>query len=379
MANKSALNFSYVKEKSVLTSTPALVDKKPKAKQITLLILKQSWKWFKILLFVFLMVMGLWGCFQSMWDPNITTNSNVGSGLEFGYVYGTTGDIRFDLMGGPYQQYHTLSGWTMAYGPFYAFFVWPAAWMVLNFMYATRSWIGGLNALMAIIILLVIIRALSIMVTLRSSFQTEKMSEISGKMSEINAKYKGLKDRQSKMKKQQEISELYKKNNVKPFAAFEQMFITLPIFLIIFRVVTIVRPMKASVLFGIWNFSYTPLNQIFSNFTNLGWTYIFFLALVIPSQFLSMKLPQRWARHRNRSATAVSEKGNKQQKKMNMTQNIFAIVMSLIVAFSATGVGVYWFLNAFFSIGQAYLIHRLILKSRQKKNSFSNTLKRFGI
>ena len=77
------------------------------------------------------------------------------------------------------------------------------------------------------------------------------MSEVQGKISEINAKYKGVTDQAGKQKKQQEIMDIYKKNNVKPFAAFEQMFITLPIFLIIYRVVTIVRPLKSTILFGI--------------------------------------------------------------------------------------------------------------------------------
>jgi len=145
---------------------------------------------------------------------------------------------------------------------------------------------------MAILILLIIIRLLSILITMRSTLQNEKMTEVQGKISEINAKYKDVKDPQAKQRKQQEIMEIYSKNKIKPFAAFEQMFITLPIFLIVYRVVTIVRPMKSTVLFGIWNFAYVPLTQIFNDFTGLGWTYIFFLLLVMPAQWLSMKMPQ---------------------------------------------------------------------------------------
>ena len=99
--------------------------------------------------------------------------------------------------------------------------------------------------------LILIIRVITTAATIKSTVQNEKMSEVSGKLSEINAKYKGLKDTQSKQMKQQEIMELYKKNNVRPFAAFEQILITLPIFLIVYRVVTILRPLKATVLFGI--------------------------------------------------------------------------------------------------------------------------------
>jgi YidC/Oxa1 family membrane protein insertase len=88
-------------------------------------------------------------------------------------------------------------------------------------------------------------------VTIKSTLQNEKMNEVNAKLSEINAKYKGTSDVQSKQMKQQEIMQLYKKNNVHPFAAFEQILITLPIFLIVYRVVTILRPLKGAVLFNI--------------------------------------------------------------------------------------------------------------------------------
>jgi YidC/Oxa1 family membrane protein insertase len=77
------------------------------------------------------------------------------------------------------------------------------------------------------------------------------MSEIQGKIAEINAKYKGLNDAFSRQRKSQEVMEIYKKNHVKPFAAFEQILITLPIFMIIYRVVSISRPMKATTLFNL--------------------------------------------------------------------------------------------------------------------------------
>jgi YidC/Oxa1 family membrane protein insertase len=89
------------------------------------------------------------------------------------------------------------------------------------------------------------------MITLRSTVQNEKMSEVQGKISEINAKYKNAKDNYSKQKKSQETMEVYRKNKIKPFAAFEQMLITLPIFMVVYRVITIVRPIKETELFGI--------------------------------------------------------------------------------------------------------------------------------
>jgi YidC/Oxa1 family membrane protein insertase len=157
------------------------------------------------------------------------------------------------------------------------------------------------------------------------------------------------------------------------------MFITLPIFMVVYRVVTTVRPIKASVLFGIWNFSYSPISEITGSFTDGGWTYVFFILLVIPLQILSMKLPQMWAKRRSRSATASTSKGGKQLKKTKMIQWVFMGVMAVMVVMSATGVGVYWFFNSLFSIGQAYLMHKIILRNRRKHGTLEAKLEKLGL
>lgn len=386
MASKSALTYSDIKANDTAASagSPFWADNKTKGKVTTKKVFKQIWRWTKIAIFLFMMLMGLWGCFQSMVDPTVAQNGVIGKGLEFGFPFASTGDYRFDLqMAVGANQYNTLTTWgvaaTGAHSPFYAFFVWPAAAIVTSFMWATRTWVGGLNALLAIFLLLLFIRILTMAISLKSTLQNEKMTEVQGEIAEINAKYKDAKDPQSKQMKQQEIMNLYNKNNIKPFAAFEQMFLTLPIFLIIYRVVTIVRPIKVTVLFGIWNFAASPLTQIFSNFTNLGWTYIFFLLLVIASQIFSMKMPQVFARKRNRSANTASDAGKKQYKKTQRTQNIFMIVMIVIVSFSAVGVGVYWFLNSLFTVLQAWITHIIITKKREKDKASGAKLVNFNI
>ena len=195
--------------------------------------------------------MGLYGCGQSMFQYDVATSTNMGNGLEIGFNPGETGDPFFDLIPSSTGNFYPYSDWTMAYGPFYALFVWPFARLLLLFMNATKSLPLGLSGLFGILIILIIIRLITGFISVRSTFQMERMNEIQGKVAEINAKYKDAKDMQSRTKKQQETQALYKKYNVKPFAAFEQIFITLPIFLIIYRVITIVRPLKAEILFDI--------------------------------------------------------------------------------------------------------------------------------
>ena len=368
MSNQPAFNYNSLKQKPDTSDVSSPFWVKPRSKSSkTRAIFKQIWKWTKIVILLFFFVMGLWGCFQTTFDAKVASSTTIGSGLEFGFIFGTTGDWRYDLCGSPYQQLHTFTNWATDYGPFYALFVWPGAWLTMQITWGVHNAIGGLNALLAIFVLILIIRVITTATTIRSTLQNEKMSEVSGKLSEINAKYKGLKDTQSKQMKQQEIMELYKKNNVRPFAAFEQILITLPIFLIVYRVVTILRPLKATVLFGIWNFSYAPLTTIFNSFLNGGWAYIFFILIVVPIQFLSTWLPQHWAKKRSRNATTSTQKGQKENRKRQIFQYVFAGVMSLIVVFTPCGVGVYWFFNALFAILQSFIMHRIIVTQRKHK------------
>lgn len=358
-------------------------DSKKKAKKIFSIILK----WLKVLLYAFLLLMGLWGCFQTMIEPETKTSTVLGQGLEFGYLpfYGVT-DPRYVLASDYLDQGlgwygYSINNFNFAYGPFYALFVWPGAALVLSIMYPIRDSWGALNALLGIFVLLFIIRSITLLISLRSTFQMERMQEVQGRIAEINAKYKGMNDRESMMKKQMETKAIYNKYNVKPFAAFEQIFITLPIFLIVYRVVTILRPLKGAMLFELWDLSETPMNQIFSNLTNGGWKYIFFILIVVPVQIISQKLPQRLSRSRSRNAKAISQKGNEQSKKMNMVQNIMTVFLVFIVVSSATGIGLYWFLSSLFSIAQALIVHRIIMNNRKKNkhDKSSKIAKELGI
>ncbi len=379
MGQKDQHSSSPTIEKMVLPSFASFYSPEEKNKNLAKKILKISLKWIKILLYLFLFGMGLYGCGQTMFEYWVGASTTIGNGLEVGFLPGTTGNPIYDLSAAPTGPYFPMSDFTMSYGPFYALFVWPFAQLLLRFMYATRDWPVGLNGLIGIIIVLVIIRCITLLISVRSMLQTEKMTEIQGKIAEINAKYKDAKDIQSRQKKQMEIQQMYKKYNVKPFAAFEQIFVTLPIFLIIYRVITILRPLKATVLFAAWDLSESPITQIFSNFTDGGWTYIFFLILVIPSQFLSMKLPQKFAAKRNRNARTVGNKNQKQLDKTKTMQTVMAVFMAIIAAVSASGIGLYWFFNSLLSILQSWIIHKLIMKRRHSNSGLDAKLSKLGI
>jgi YidC/Oxa1 family membrane protein insertase len=153
------------------------------------------------------------------------------------------------------------------------------------------------------------------------------------------------------------------------------MFITLPVFMIVYRVVTILRPLKATNLFNIWNFTSIPMTEVFAG----NWVFIFFLLIVIPVQILSMKIPQWLAKTRSRNTKAISNSGGKQFKKTMLIQYVFMAVMCVVVAMSATGVGVYWFFNSIFGVIQSYVVHKIILSSRRKNSTLESKLSKLGI
>lgn len=347
-------------------------------------IFKFFMKGLKILSYAFLLLMGLWGCFQTMVEPEVKTQLAIGSGLEFGYLTGVT-DYRYLLTRGAGEYFaFSVDNWTMNYGPFYGLFVWPSASLVLEIMYFFRDAWGGLNALLAILILLLIIRVLTLAVSLRSVMSQERMQEIQPRVAEIKAKYKDLKDMQSRRSQQLEMNAIYDKYKVKPFVAFEQIFITLPIFLIVYRVITILRPLKDTELFNIWNFSEVPMQEIFNNFSGTdgntgGWVYIFFLALIIPIQILSQKLPQILSKKRGGHSFKATSKGQSELKKTRIIQIVMMVVLAFVVVSSASGVGLYWGLSSLFSIGQTLFVHWLITSRGKKTKDASLFFKEIGL
>lgn len=351
--------------------------KKKQAKKALKIILRIV----KILVYLFFFGIGLYGCFQTYTDYWTASSTIIGNGLEIGFspTSGVTDPAYTVIYSGNGPYYTLTTEWTLAYGPFYAFFVYPFAMILLYFMYATRSWPVGLNALLGIFLILLIIRLITLAISARSMLQSEKMSEIQGKVAEINAKYKDSKDPQSKKKKQMEMQELYKKNNVKPFAAMEQIFVTLPIFLIIYRVITILRPLKFIIIFNAWDLTQSPISQIFSNFTTTGWPYIFFLIIVLPMQFGSQIVPRILAKKRSRGATTVGVKNNQSMKRMKTMNLVLSIFMAIIAVISASGIGTYWFFNSLFSIAQSLVIHKIIMDRRARGVTVKSKLTKFGI
>lgn len=91
MSQKSALTFANITSNDSAVVSPFWTKPATKNSKVKS-VFKIVWKWLKLLIFGFFMLMGLWGCFQSMGDNTVGTDVNIGSGLEFGFRFGTSGN-----------------------------------------------------------------------------------------------------------------------------------------------------------------------------------------------------------------------------------------------------------------------------------------------
>lgn len=87
-------------------------------------------------------------------------------------------------------------------------------------------------------------------------------------------------------------------------------------------------------------------------------------------QFFSLKIPQILAKKRYSNNSNLSSDGNGLFNKTKITQNIFIVVMCLIVVFSPCGVGIYWFLSSIFSVAQSYMLHKILLRRKHTNKKF---------
>ncbi|MDQ0513813.1 YidC/Oxa1 family membrane protein insertase [Mycoplasmoides fastidiosum] len=339
-------------------------------------------KWTKFIVYSFVFIITLWGCFQQFGQPYVITIPSVGQGLEFGFNSGTTGDWRFDLAAAGTGDYWVFSEYTITYGPFLSWFVYPFAWITLHISYAFRAIsYGGFSTLFTMLIILILMRALGFWPSLKASFLTEKQLEHQGALAEINAKYAKVErdDKQAKMRKNQEISEYNKKHGINPLGAFEKTFVDLPIFLIIWRLFSMLRPIKATILFGIWDLGAVPFYSIFQHFGEGGWVYIFLLLFVLPTQFFSQRLPVYLSKKRNRKASTITTEGKKSGDKNQRIQTIMTVMFLFFTVILSSGIGVYYFFSAWITISQTLIIHHIIMKKRRQGVTIDDYLSRLGI
>lgn len=365
--------------------------------------LKLTWKWTKIILGTFLLMSTLWGCGQTMGDPNVQTGS-ITSAYDF-QKYNVAA-VFFELLignndvaknhifhfsndGSIYE--YGFSGirtwseaWTQTKSPFFGMFVYPIAWILVNI---SSGLSGGTNVnanswpvsvIFAIIFTTLIIKLITLVFTFKAQQNQERMQSVQMRTAEIQAKYKHSRDPSAKQKQQMELMAVYKKEGINPMAAFIPMFLSLPFLTAMFTV------MKSTNLLKNTTVGYISLVEQPGAMISSGhFMYLIIIIIYLPVQLVSMLLPM----FLNRAQQKIKTKESKAAlKKQVIIQSIMIFMFLFYVLFAPSGLGIYWIISGILQIFQTLGFHfyNKHKRNRYKKNgtintSFSNKIKKIFV
>lgn len=195
----------------------------------------------------------------------------------------------------------------------------------------------------AILIITVLVKLVFFPLANRSYEAMSKMKKLQPEMENLREKYKD-----DKMKQQQELMELYKKEKVNPLAGCLPILIQIPVFFSLYKVLFVTIEMRHAPFFGwIQDLSAPDPTTIFNLFGLIPWTPPSFLMLgVWPilmgfTMFVQMKM---------NPAPADP-----------MQQKIFAwmpLIFTFVLAGFPAGLVIYWAWNNFLSVVQQGVIMR---------------------
>ncbi len=238
-------------------------------------------------------------------------------------------------------------------GPFYGFVVYPISYVVNSLVGSLPISMGGGVALLSIVISVIAARMLALLLTYKSVFAQVKQQELAPKKAKIDAKYAAYKgNKQMEQKKRQELSALYKKNNINMLTPLLSSLVSMPIFLSMWRIIQGIPFIKSTSIWGI-NFSQTSWRELFDG----HWQYLALIVLAVVIQAGSQFLPKYLNKKRMKERSNVAEK--EAMKKANRTQNIIMVIFIFMAVIFQAGVQIYWIVGGVWTMCQTLLIHHI--------------------
>jgi len=199
---------------------------------------------------------------------------------------------------------------------------------------------SGIGQFCALLIVTILVRLIMLLITFKSTKQSQVMQQIQPQMQELQSKFQNAKTPAEQQKYQAQIMKLYQDFNINPLAMLITPFITMPVFISVWGAIKGTTIIGDGTLFGL-SFGIKLSTQIFD--ANLFGILIFLLMVV--AQVVSMLLPQ-WLKNRK-------NKGKPKQKNPMNGYMIFMLVIMLWTGlFLPAGMAIYWTMGAVFSACQ---------------------------
>ena len=288
----------------------------------------------------------------------------------YGY-YGSNKETRREI----YIENKTYA-YAWSRGFFEGLLVWPIAALTdtiaLNF---AKSMSEGVASILAILIVTVIIRSLMVLATFKQSTMNAKMTELQPELQKIQNKYPNANTSQAeKMRLAEETQKLYKKHNVHPFRSMLVMIIQFPVFICVWGALSGSAALSTGSFLNL-NLSSSISSVLFNaaewNIANGGGalTALFLFLFMAAAQAVAMLLPQWLQKAKAKKAIKLGRNPAQQQQNKNM--QIFTWVMLAMIIFMgfslASGMGVYWFVGAIFSVAQTLITQSIVAHKKKER------------
>ena len=248
--------------------------------------------------------------------------------------------------------------------------LWPIKWLIeliLVSFHTLFTWVGfdfnsGASWVLAIIGLVLVVRAALIPVFVRQIKSQRNMMLVQPELQKLQKKYKGKTDRESRERFAKEQMDLYKRTGSNPFSSCLPLLLQMPIFMGLFFVLNSAQRNQTGV--GLLN---ADLAQSFSQAEIFGakLSATFFssddlnvkilagvmIVLMSASQFITQK--QIMTKNQNPDV---------QNSQFMQTQKILLYVLPLVFFISGVtfplGVMTYWLVSNFWTMGQQFVVIR---------------------
>ncbi|MFA7032183.1 MAG: membrane protein insertase YidC [Bacilli bacterium] len=265
--------------------------------------------------------------------------------------------------------------WTDWYGLLEFLFVWPIGALV-DFLAVSFSAIGsGWAEILAILVVTFIVRTLMLFVTFKQQKSTTVMTELQPEIAKIQSKYPNANT--NKMEKQrlsEETARLYKKHKINPLTSILVMLVQFPVFICVWGAMQGAACLSSGEFLGLRlsdSIGSTILQA--SSWTAAGGfgglTATILFILMAAAQTVAMLLP-RWLQKRKAKKVAKLGRNPAKASQDNKMKWFTYIMLGFIVLMGlslASGMGVYWFFGALFSVVQSFVTQKIVNKKDKKR------------
>jgi YidC/Oxa1 family membrane protein insertase len=256
--------------------------------------------------------------------------------------------------------------------------LWPLKWLV-ELVLVAWHWVftaiglppaDGITWVLAIIGLVIVVRAAMIPLFVRQIKSQRKMMEIAPELRKVQEKYKGKKDQLSREAMSRETMALYKKHGTTPVSSCLPLLVQMPVFFSLYSVLSSIKlhaelnqggvgPLTPELtlefynakLFGVASLHETLIDALNTQNTPAIIILITLVVLMIASQFFT----QLQIISKNLSPEAKTGQAYQMQRIM-----LYILPLGFIFSgvFFPLGVVIYWFISNLWTMGQQFLVIR---------------------